>query len=159
MGDAATDLDALARLLAKGGRTRRSLVGALAVAGAAAPLVSGIAGKGKKKRCKRSRRCGRDCCSSGRCFAKKVDPADRSAIGFACCPAGKLCRSETPPYPDQCCYKDEHCDPTLPTQFGDEAQTICCRPCGTTCCLKQNEECIGDVCTSVNTARLPRTRR
>jgi hypothetical protein len=91
------------------------------------------------------------------CFAQAVNPDNREPIGFNCCPAELFCPSPKAPFPDQCCYPDESCKPSLADN--PAAETICCRPCNGVCCLKQNEECIAGVCTLVNTARLPRTRR
>ena len=79
-------------------------------------------------------------------------------LGFACCPAEKLCAR--PPFADQCCYPDETCQPSLADNI--DSETICCRPCAGGvggCCLKLNEECQGGVCVQVDTARLARTRR
>jgi hypothetical protein len=98
-----------------------------------------------------------DGCSSNRCFASAVNPNDRTALGYSCCPADKVCRSSHPEFTDQCCYPDESCQPSLAND--PEFDTICCRPCNGVCCPKQNDECIGGVCTEVNTARLPRSRR
>lgn len=143
---------------------RRTLLGGLALLAAATGAnqpASGKGGKkGNKKRCKRRKRCGKGCCGPDSCFASAVDTAAVAPLGFACCPAEKLCRSTTPRFPDQCCYPDETCRPSLADNI--EAETICCRPCPggiDGCCLKQNEECIDGVCTLVDTARLPRTRR
>jgi hypothetical protein len=86
-----------------------------------------------------------------------VNPTNSQPLGFACCPAEKLCRSTKPPYPDQCCYPDETCQPSLTDN--PLTQTICCRPCGSGCCLNLDEECVDGVCTPSNTARLARTRR
>ena len=101
--------------------------------------------------------CGAGCCTADSCFAEAVNPDNREPVGFNCCPAGLFCPSPKAPFPDQCCYPDESCNPSLAND--PAAETICCRPCNGVCCLKQNEECIGGVCTLVNTARLPRTRR
>jgi hypothetical protein len=134
----------------------------LAVAATAdIPIQADSAAKGKKKkkkkRCKRRKRCGSGCCGRDACFAQGVSDDTALPTSFGCCPAEKLCRSTKPPFPDQCCYEDESCDPTLTDN--PEAETICCRPCNGVCCLKQNEECVGGICTFVDTARLPRTRR
>jgi hypothetical protein len=101
--------------------------------------------------------CGSGCCTADACFAAAVDTADRHPIGFDCCPAALLCRSPKAPFPDQCCYPDETCRPSLVDDANFE--TICCRPCNGACCPKQNDECIGGVCVGIDTARLPRTRR
>ena len=101
--------------------------------------------------------CGAGCCGAETCFADTVNPDDGVPTSFGCCPATQVCRSSTPPFPDQCCYPDETCDPSLAARQ-PELGTICCRPCGGACCAPQ-DECIGGTCTFVNTARLPRTRR
>lgn len=142
-------------------KSRRSLLGGLALMAAATGSSQVASGKRrkkrKKKRCKPSKRCDKGCCSPDSCFASAVDDGTVEPLGFACCPAEKLCRSTKPPFPDQCCYPDETCDPTLTDDIF--AETICCRPCNGVCCLKLNEECINNVCTLVDTARLARTRR
>ena len=101
--------------------------------------------------------CGAGCCSAETCFAETVNPDDGTPTSFNCCPATQVCRSSTPPFPDQCCYPDEVCTPSLAVSQ-PALGTICCRPCGGACCAPQ-DECIGGTCTFVNTARLPRTRR
>ena len=101
--------------------------------------------------------CGSGCCADDACFAETVNPSEVQPTSFACCPATKLCRSTKPPFPDQCCYPDESCNPSLVDDA--EFETICCRPCNGVCCPKQNHECLGGVCTPIDTARLPRTRR
>ncbi|MFN8679221.1 MAG: hypothetical protein U0Z70_22760 [Thermomicrobiales bacterium] len=140
---------------------RRSLLGGLtllaAVTGSSQAASGKRRNKRKKKRCKPSKRCDKGCCSPDSCFASAVDDVSVEPLGFACCPADKLCISTKPPYPDQCCYPDETCQPSLTDDIF--AETICCRPCNGACCLKLNEECIGGVCTLVSTARLARTRR
>jgi hypothetical protein len=142
-------------------KSRRSLLGGLALMAAVTGSSEPASGKKrKKKRCKRRKRCGKGCCGADFCFAEAVDPTNSEPLGFACCPAEKLCRSTKPPFPDQCCYPDETCDPTLADN--PLAQTICCRPCTGGiggCCLNVNDECIDGVCTASNTARLARTRR
>lgn len=156
MSDSRFDLDTLTRALVTPGGSRRSLVrGMVAGLMGAAPLAMADA-KGKQ-RCKKSKKCGKGCCGAKSCFAKKVDPADRSPIGFDCCPAKLLCESPRAPFPDQCCYPDETCQPSL---VDDPAfQTICCRPCNGKCCPNQNDECVNGECEPQSTARLPRTRR
>ena len=143
-------------------KSRRSLLGGLALLAAVTGSSQMASGKKrrkkrKKKRCKPSKRCDKGCCSTDSCFAESVNPTDSQPLGFACCPADKLCRSTKPPYPDQCCYPDETCQPSLTDN--PLTQTICCRPCGNTCCLNVNDECVDGVCTPSNTARLARTRR
>lgn len=142
-------------------KNRRSLLGGLALMAAVTGSSQTASGKkGGKKRCKRRKRCGKGCCGPDRCFASAVDDVTVEPMGFACCPAEKLCRSTKPPFPDQCCYPDETCQPSLTDNT--EAETICCRPCAGGvggCCLKLNEECQGGVCVLVSTARLARTRR
>ena len=101
--------------------------------------------------------CGASCCNDDACFAEAVNPDNQQPTGFDCCPAELFCPSPKAPFPDQCCYPDETCNPSLAND--PQAETICCRPCNGTCCLKQNEECINGTCTLVDTARLPRTRR
>ncbi|MEZ4563678.1 MAG: hypothetical protein R2853_13175 [Thermomicrobiales bacterium] len=144
-------------------KSRRSLLGGLtflaAITGASQPASGKRRKRRKKKRCKTSKRCGAGCCSPDACFAESVNPTDSQPLGFACCPADKLCRSPKPPYPDQCCYPDETCQPSLTDN--PLTQTICCRPCGDTCCLNLDEECNTESgkCEPANTARLARTRR
>ena len=61
------------------------------------------------------------------CFATLIVPdQDPNTLEYACCPAESVCISQTPPYPDQCCYEGDACDPTLPLRdfFAD---MICCR--------------------------------
>ena len=101
--------------------------------------------------------CGTGCCSADACFADTVNADNGEPTAFGCCPAAQICRSGTPPFPDQCCYPDETCDPSLAVRQ-PELGTICCRPCGGACCAPQ-DECQGGTCTFANTARLPRTRR
>jgi hypothetical protein len=96
------------------------------------------------------------CCAADACFAATVNPTDAQPTSFDCCPADKLCRSPKPPFPDQCCYPDEYCDPTLVDK--PDADSVCCRPCNGQCC-KVTEECRGGKCAPADTARLPRTRR
>jgi hypothetical protein len=98
------------------------------------------------------------------CFATVARP-DQVPSEFACCPPEKTCISRTS-LPDQCCYPDETCDPTLAEKFPLQAQTNCCRPCSGAvatdgCCVSSSEECdpITNTCVPANTARLPRTRR
>lgn len=110
----------------------------------------------KAPTCPAASQCGDGCCAADSCFASAIDDQTVEPLGFACCPADKLCRSATPPYPDQCCYPDETCQPSLVTTGGE---SLCCRPCGTGCCLQFNQECQDDVCVQVDTARLARTRR
>lgn len=141
--------------------SRRSLLGGLALMAAVTGSGQAASGKGHrkggKKRCKRRKRCDKGCCNPDFCFASAVDDVTAEPVGYACCPAEQLCRSTKPPFPDQCCYPDETCQPSLTDNI--DAETICCRPCGNVCCLKLNEECINGVCTLVSTARLARTRR
>jgi hypothetical protein len=66
--------------------------------------------------------------------------------------------------PDQCCYPDETCDPTLIERFPLDAQSNCCRPCANEpsgCCLSVSFDCNAEtgLCEPSETARLPRTRR
>jgi hypothetical protein len=172
----ATRFDALARSLA-GIRSRRSalqgfllgtggLLSLTAAQDAAAKNCKKIKNKKRRKKCLANQapprcvsqlQCGEGCCEADSCFAESVNADNGEPLSFACCPAEKLCRSTDPLRKDQCCYPDETCDPTL----GDNplSQTICCRPCNGKCCLNLNEECINDVCTPINTARLARTRR
>jgi hypothetical protein len=170
--------DALTRSLA-GIRSRRSaLQGFLLGAGGLLSLTAAqdaearnckkIKNKKRRKKCLANQapprcvlqlQCGEGCCEPDSCFASAVDDELVQPLGYACCPAEKLCRSTKPPVPDQCCYPDETCRPSL-TEL--ETETICCRPCAGGvggCCLKLNEECQGGVCVLVNTARLARTRR
>lgn len=141
---------------------RRSLLGGLtllaAVTGSSQAASGKRRNKRKKKRCKPSKRCDKGCCSPDSCFASAVDDETTEPLGYACCPAEKLC--SRPPFADQCCYPDETCQPGLADNI--ESETICCRPCAGGvggCCLKLNEECQGGVCVQVDTARLARTRR
>lgn len=105
--------------------------------------------------------CSNGCCGTDSCFAESVDSNAPENGTFACCPSDKLCRSTNPnfDFQDQCCYPDETCRPSLVDEFGLDTETICCRPCGNECCLKQTEECIAGACKEINTARLPRYRR
>ena len=146
--------------------SRRSLLGGLALVIAATGSSQTASGKkrgkkrGKKhgkKRCKLQNRCGSGCCNPDSCFAESVDPTDGEPLGFACCPADKLCRSTDPLRKDQCCYPDETCDPSLAAN--PLSQTICCRPCGSECCINLDEECKDGTCQPAETARLARTRR
>lgn len=166
--------DALARSLVEI-RTRRGalrglllgaggLVGLAAAQDAAAKNCRKIKNKKRRKKCLANQkpptcaatsRCGDGCCSADSCFASAV--ADEVVLGYGCCSAEKLCRSTKPNFQDQCCYPDETCQPSLTDDIN--AETICCRPCGTGCCLRQNEECIEGACQQINTARLPRYRR
>ena len=109
--------------------------------------------------CASTHQCGAGCCDPTQCFAETVSDVDRRPLAFGCCPALLLCLSTTPSVPDQCCYPDETCDPTLParTPAGQEP-TLCCRSCGGVCC-ESFEACRDGVCTPLPTARLPRTRR
>lgn len=108
--------------------------------------------------------CGAGCCTDESCFAESSAP-DKPDTAFACCPPELLCRSLTT-LPDQCCYPDETCDPTLFQRFPINADTNCCRPCAGAgsfggCCVSSSEECdkaTGN-CVPANTARLPRKRR
>lgn len=148
-------------------KSRRSLLGGLALLAAVTGSSQNASGKRRKKRrkkrskktCQLQNRCGTGCCSPDSCFAESVNPTDGEPLGFACCPADKLCRSTDPLRKDQCCYPDETCDPSL----GDNplSQTICCRPCGGECCINLDEECNTEngKCEPANTARLARTRR
>jgi hypothetical protein len=159
------DLDALARRVAKRGGTRRWALAGLTGIGAA--LTGAL--PDADARCKKKKRCGKDCCNRDRCFAKTVDDNTGSPTKFGCCPRERLCRSELPNWQDQCCYpqmKDaqgrlqpaEICDPQLPTK-DPSADSICCRPCGGVCC-KSGEECnSAGQCVLSNTARLPRYRK
>jgi hypothetical protein len=149
------EFDRLAISLAKGPVSRRSIfAGGAAVAALLFP-ASDIAAK--KKHCKKKKRCGKGCCNASSCFAKTVDANDGEPLSFGCCPAETFCKSELPNWRDQCCYPDETCDPLLPNRdiFAD---SICCRPCAGKCC-QTSFECVDDVCTPANTARLPRYRR
>ena len=157
MNDSRFLRDTLTRALASLGSSRRSLVTGIVASLIGTPLAI-IDAKGKT-RCKKSKRCGKGCCSAKSCFAKKVDPADRSPIGFDCCPAKLLCKSPRAPFPDQCCYPDETCRPSLVDDPLTEFETICCRPCAGKCCPHQNDECVNGECEPQTTARLPRTRR
>lgn len=151
-------LDNLSHAPGAQAKSRRSLLGGLGIAAAATGRSEFVIGKKHgKKRCKRRKRCDKDCCNPDSCFASSVNPDNSEPLAFACCPADKLCRSTKPPYPDQCCYPDETCNPALTDN--PLTQTICCRPCNGVCCLNLNEECIDGVCTPITTARLPRTRR
>jgi hypothetical protein len=151
------------------GKTRRALLGGLALL-ATVPNARALAANRKrrkrrrrrrrKKRCKVPNQCGSSCCGPDSCFAGSVDATNGEPLTFACCPAEKVCRSTHPNYKDQCCYPDETCQPSLADN--PLTQTICCRPCAGGvggCCLNLNEECIDGVCTPVDTARLARTRR
>ena len=109
--------------------------------------------------CARANQCGAGCCDPSRCFAETVSDVDRRPLSFGCCPAPLLCLSTTPSVPDQCCYPDETCDPTLPSRLpAGQEPTLCCRSCGGGCC-ESFEACRDGVCTPLPTARLPRTRR
>jgi hypothetical protein len=172
----AARFDALAKSLTEI-RSRRSALGGLllgsggllslaAAEDAAARNCKKIKNKKRRRKCRANQkpstcaaesRCGEGCCEPDSCFASEVDDVTVEPLGYACCPAEKLCRSTKPPYPDQCCYPDETCQPSLTDDIF--AETICCRPCNGVCCLKLNEECIDGVCTLVSTARLARTRR
>jgi len=189
-----SDLDAFARFLAAGGRTRRTLLAGLFLAGTAGQVAPTVVAKHGKKPKKIT------ICSNGQtlkvrkkgwqghypgatigacsepteptgvcagcpdtCFASLVVPdQDPNSIEYACCPAASVCVSQTPPYPDQCCYEGDACDPTLPIR-DNTADMICCRPAGgcgpSKICCKSSEECVNGVCELANTARLPRTRR
>jgi hypothetical protein len=141
--------------------SRRSILGGLGLIAAVTGFSEPASGKkGGKKRCKRRKRCGKGCCGPDSCFASSVDPQNNGeALGFACCPADKLCRS-TSSLPDQCCYPDETCQPSLGTPI--DAETICCRPCAAEpggCCLRLSDECTPEGCRLSDTARLARTRR
>jgi len=143
------------------------VLGLTAAEDAAARNCRKIKNKKRRKRCLANAatppcaaesQCGEGCCEPNSCFASAVDDETTLPLGYACCPAEKLCSRS--PFADQCCYPDETCQPSLADDIN--AETICCRPCAGGvggCCLKLNEECIGGVCTPVDTARLARTRR
>jgi hypothetical protein len=154
----AQTLDNLARSLAIGTASRRSLVAGVGFASLTTYLGSADAKK-KKKHCKKKKRCGKGCCNSSSCFAKAID-ADAPVpeiLSYGCCPASSFCKSELPNWQDQCCYPDETCDPQLPNK-DPSTDSLCCRPCGGKCC-QSSFECVNEVCTFANTARLPRYRR
>ena len=114
----------------------------------------------KPPTCAAESRCGEGCCEPDSCFASAVDPSTTEPLGFACCPAEKLCLSPKPPFEDQCCYPDETCQPSLANN--PLAETICCRPCEFEpggCCLRPSDECTPTGCLLSDTARLARTRR
>jgi hypothetical protein len=152
--------DTLSRSLALPGATRRALFSALGGLVATGAMGSAVDAKKKhKKRCKRKRRCGHDCCQRNRCFAKKVNKDTERVLSFGCCSGSQLCLSPNE-RPDQCCYKDERCDPDNPEVPTGE---LCCRFCGEpgneTCC-DADEECRnGDCVSTLPTVRLARTRR
>jgi hypothetical protein len=114
--------------------------------------------KKKKKRCKRKKRCGKDCCNGSSCFAKRINEDNSTEVlEYGCCPAKSICKSLQENFPDQCCYEDEVCDPQLVVTT-PELGTVCCRPCQGSC-LRSDQECVNDVITELGTARLPRYRR
>jgi hypothetical protein len=154
----ASRFDSLARSFTAAAAPRRSLIaGLVALSLAALPMSDIGAKKKKKKRCKRKKRCGKDCCNASSCFAKSVNDDNSEVLSFGCCPAKSLCKSVLPNFPDQCCYPDEVCDPQLAVD-SPEKGTICCRQCGDSC-LESFEECVDGVPTPLLTARLPRYRR
>jgi len=171
----ATRFDTLARSLAETRSRRGALRGLLLGTGSLVTLTAAqnaaakncrkiknpkrrrqCLAKKKPPTCPAASQCGDGCCAADSCFASAVDDQNVEPMGFACCPADKLCRSTTVPYPDQCCYPDETCKPSLVTTGGE---SLCCRPCGNTCCPQFNQECIEGTCQQVDTARLARTRR
>jgi hypothetical protein len=154
----ASRLDALARSIANTAASRRSVVAGIGALLLAAIPTSDVGAKKKKKRCKRKKRCGKDCCNGSSCFEKRFNEDDSTEVlEYDCCPTNSICKSELPNWEDQCCYGDEVCDPLLPERdlFAD---SICCRQCGDLC-LSQSEECVDGVPTPLSTARLPRHRR
>lgn len=186
------DLDTLARSIAAGGQTRRTVLIGLFSAGAAAHMAPDVEARSGKKKPKKITICSNGqtlkvrkkgwqshypgatvgacsgptgvCAScADTCFATLIVPdQDPSTVEYACCPAASVCISQTPPYPDQCCYEGDACDQTLPLRDAT-ADMICCRPAGgcgpTKACCKSSEECRNGVCELADTARLPRTRR
>jgi hypothetical protein len=118
----AARFDALAKSLTVIRSRRGALHGLLLGAGgllslaaaedAAARNCKKIKNKKKRRKCRAKAEtcatpCGSGCCSADACFAESVDDENGEPLGFACCPADKLCRSTNPNYKDQCCYPDE----------------------------------------------------
>ncbi|HET7092919.1 MAG TPA: hypothetical protein VFI22_05555 [Thermomicrobiales bacterium] len=107
-----------------------------------------------KKRCKKSKRCGKDCCGKQKCLPKKIDPQTGKIVSFACCSKKLLCRPvDDDPLGNQCCYSDETCRPDQ----NNNGNGLCCRECNGLCC-PSSEFCQGDHCEPLGTARLPRRR-
>jgi hypothetical protein len=149
----ANRFDRLTRRLTTHHASRRCILAAPAAA-LGAGLI-GAAGIDAKKRCKNSKRCGKDCCSQDYCFPnKKINPHDPDDVTPGCCPAKSLCLApEGDTNGDQCCYSDEKCNPG----GNNNGNGLCCRTCGGECCASA-QVCKNGKCKILNTARLPRRR-
>jgi len=176
-----TQFDTLLRRLASARSRREALSG---LVGGAIGLIAMGESEAKRRRHRKKKHKGQtpspppaptcdpangcECCrDNDTCFALSIDPQDSSNPNGpkTCCTpdVGTLCRTRST-LPDQCCYPDETCDPSLIERFGIAVETNCCRPCPgepSGCCIKQNDECnhVTGLCQNANTARLPRTRR
>lgn len=152
--------DRLARLFGHRPASRRTLVVGLA-SGGLAVLGAGNQVEGKQ-RCKKRKRCGKDCCRRSSCFAKRIDPIDTTKVTYGCCPASKFCEAKSGrSADDECCYPDEVC---VGRPSDSSSNSICCRECGKDAagkriCCASSEVCRNGVCAPLNTARLPRRRR
>lgn len=153
--DGSSQFDSLTRLLAAPPATRRRVIAGLAAALAASVPVGELAAK-KKKRCKRTKRCGKGCCNGESCFAT-IESGDGPAGKPFCCATASLCKSVNT-YPDQCCYPEEICDPQWTNSGAESADGVCYLPCNGTRC-NSVQECIDGVCQFIGTVRVPRQRR
>ena len=129
----------------------------------AAPLVAlgadlaGTRGASARTRCKKNKRCGKDCCGQGSCLVKEIDP-NSGKITIGCCPKSNLCHApEGDPDGNQCCYSDEKCNPTGESNGENNGNGLCCRTCNGLCCAPQ-DHCVNGECVPIGTARLPRRR-
>ena len=154
----AARFDQVVRSVAFASRRRvlRGLAGGILGTLVGLPLVEGTVAA-----CRRPKAaCGRGCCRRTSCFAKRVDGDTGQVTSVGCCPARSVCRSRTSGFPDQCCYPDEQCDPTLPRR-DPAADSICCRTCPDPDfggCCRLSQECRDGKCVELGTARLARVR-
>lgn len=155
------DIDRFAlkiRTLASGSASRR-LVMASVFGAIAASRANGVADakRHKRKRCKKSKKCGKGCCVADVCFVSK-DPDSQPIDTPLCCPPDLLCRSLSALPPDQCCYPGEVCDPNWINTDPLNADGNCYLPCGINKC-NYSQQCVNGECEILNTARVPRSRR
>lgn len=145
------------RSLASGSASRRLVL--VSVLGSTASRLDesvSLAKRRKRKRCKKSKKCGQGCCTPDVCYATRAIDEQPQGVPF-CCPAELRCLSINN-YPDACCYPEEVCDPTW-TNSGDfNADGVCYLPCGANKC-NSSQGCENGECVQLGTARVPRQRR
>ncbi len=152
----AEQFDRLTRRLTLPRTSRRlALLAPLAVVGAD---LAGSNGADARTRCKKNKRCGKDCCGQGSCLVKKIDPNSGAIVSIGCCPKANLCQApQGDPNGNQCCYSDEKCNPAGENNGDNNGNGLCCRTCNGHCCSSA-DHCVNDQCVPIGTARLPRRR-